>query len=104
MLKTLVCPGPIEGITVVTFTAPWSLRDVEPRMPSAAYLRYLAGGLSESGPWEDRDIADYLSACPGAPGTRRWSNCRSCSPTGPPVTRKAQVGTLGLRTAPMRRG
>ncbi|MFI5861453.1 histone deacetylase [Streptomyces sp. NPDC051546] len=66
--ETLVCPGTVEGIPVLTFTAPWSLRDVEPRPPAAAYLRHLAGGLLESGPWREREIADYLSACPGASG------------------------------------
>nr|WSX52162.1 histone deacetylase [Streptomyces sp. NBC_00974] len=66
--ETLICPGTVEGIPLLTFTAPWTLRDVEPLMPSAAYLRYLAGGLLESGPWEEPDIADYLSACPGAAG------------------------------------
>ncbi|MCJ0875031.1 histone deacetylase [Streptomyces sp. AP-93] len=67
--ETLICPGTFGGIPVLTFTAPWSLRDVEPLMPSAAYLRYLAGGLLESGPWREREIADYLSACPGASGS-----------------------------------
>ncbi|WP_411105868.1 histone deacetylase [Streptomyces sp. cmx-4-9] len=66
--ETLICPGEIEGIPVVTFTAPWSLHDVELLAPSAAYLRYLAGGLLESGPWSEPDIAAYLSACPGAAG------------------------------------
>lgn len=66
--ETLICPGTIEGIPVLTFTAPWTLQDVEVLTPSAAYLRYLAGGLLESGPWEEQDIAEYLSACPGAAG------------------------------------
>ncbi|MFF4103246.1 histone deacetylase [Streptomyces sp. NPDC001903] len=66
--ETLICPGTIEGIPVLTFTAPWTLQDVDVLMPSAAYLRYLAGGLLESGPWEERDIADYLASCPGAAG------------------------------------
>lgn len=66
--ETLICPGTVEGIPVLTFTAPWSLRDVDPLMPSAAYLRYLAGGLLESGPWGEQEIAGYLSACPGAAG------------------------------------
>ncbi|MFI8364515.1 MULTISPECIES: hypothetical protein [unclassified Streptomyces] len=69
--ETLICPGAIEGIPVLTFTAPWAVGDVEVLAPSAAYLRYLASGLLESGPWEEQDIADYLSACPGAAG--RWS-------------------------------
>ncbi|MFK0046770.1 histone deacetylase [Streptomyces sp. NPDC090741] len=67
--ETLICPGTIEGIPVVTFTAPWRLQDVDALMPSAAYLRYLAGGLLESGPWEKQDIANYLAACPGAAGS-----------------------------------
>ncbi|MFJ7267323.1 histone deacetylase [Streptomyces sp. NPDC099050] len=66
--ETLVCPGTVEGIPVLTFTAPWSVGDVEPIVPSAAYLRYLASGLLESGPWAEQEIADYLSACPGAAG------------------------------------
>lgn len=64
--ETLICPGTIEGIPVLTFTAPWSLEDVDVLNPSAAYLRYLAAGLLESGPWEEQDIAEYLAACPGA--------------------------------------
>ncbi|MGW7458757.1 histone deacetylase [Streptomyces sp. NPDC054797] len=72
--ETLICPGTIEGLPVVTFTAPWSLHDVEPLMPSAAYLRHLAAGLLESGPWQAPDIADYLSACPGAAGN--WTSAQ----------------------------
>ncbi|MBT2449872.1 hypothetical protein J7F03_22915 [Streptomyces sp. ISL-43] len=68
--ETLICPGTIESIPLLTFTAPWTLQDIEPLMPSAAYLRYLAGGLLESGPWEEPDIADYLSSRPGAAGNR----------------------------------
>lgn len=66
--ETLICPGAIDGVPVVTFTAPWGLGDVELRPPSVAYLRYLAGGLLESGPWGEQDIAGYLSARPGAAG------------------------------------
>ncbi|MFJ9343499.1 histone deacetylase [Streptomyces sp. NPDC101733] len=72
--ETLICPGAIEGIPVLTFTAPWTLDDVEVRPPSAAYLRHLAGGLLESGPWEEGDIAEYLAACPGAAGV--WTATR----------------------------
>ncbi|MFJ2593289.1 histone deacetylase [Streptomyces erythrochromogenes] len=67
--ETLVCPGTIDSIPVVTFTAPWTLRDVELRTPAAAYLRHLAAGLLDSGPWTREDTAEYLSACPGAAGT-----------------------------------
>ncbi|WP_327284229.1 MULTISPECIES: histone deacetylase [unclassified Streptomyces] len=67
--ETLICPGAIEGVPVLTFTAPWTLRDVDTTVPSAAYLRHLAGGLLESGSWEERHIADYLAASPGAAGS-----------------------------------
>ncbi|MFD8980304.1 histone deacetylase [Streptomyces sp. NPDC059564] len=67
--ETLICPGTIEDIPVLTFTAPWTLHDVELLTPSAAYLRYLAGGLLESGPWQEQDIAEYLASRPGAAGT-----------------------------------
>lgn len=67
--ETLICPGTIEGVPVLTFTAPWTLRDVEVLTPSAPYLRYLAGGLLESGPWQEQDIAEYLASRPGAAGT-----------------------------------
>ncbi|KJY41249.1 histone deacetylase, partial [Streptomyces sp. NRRL S-444] len=66
--ETLICPGTIEDIPVLTFTAPWTLRDVDVLPPTAVYLRYLAGGLLESGPWEEQDIAEYLADCPGAAG------------------------------------
>ncbi|MEV6732706.1 MULTISPECIES: histone deacetylase [unclassified Streptomyces] len=66
--ETLICPGTIEDIPVLTFTAPWTLGEVDVLPPSAVYLRYLAGGLLESGPWEEQDIAEYLAACPGAAG------------------------------------
>ncbi|MFF4322402.1 histone deacetylase [Streptomyces sp. NPDC001568] len=72
--ETLICPGTIEGIPVVTFTAPWTLQDVEVRAPSAAYLRHLAGGLLEAGPWQDHDIAAYLASRPGAADT--WTPAR----------------------------
>jgi hypothetical protein len=66
--ETLVCPGSLEGIPVLTFTAPWSMSDVPLRQPSAPYVQHLAAGLSESGAWGTDDIAEYLAACPGAEG------------------------------------
>lgn len=66
--ETLVCPGELDGIPVLTFTAPWRMDDVTPRRPSAAYLRHLAHGLGESGAWSLDQIATYLAARPGARG------------------------------------
>lgn len=67
--ETLICPGQINGIPVVTFTAPWHLDDVEFQRPAHRYLRYLAMGLRESHSWDVAQIARYLSNCPGALGT-----------------------------------
>lgn len=74
--ETLVCPGTIEGLPVLTFTAPWAVGDVPPAAPSAAYLRCLVGGLLASGTWDAADTARYLSACSGAaaPGHRTGSS------------------------------
>ncbi|MFD3548516.1 histone deacetylase [Streptomyces sp. NPDC058655] len=69
--ETLICPGVLEGVPVLTFTAPWAMDDVEWAAPSAAYVKYLAAGMLETGPWDERSVADYLAQCPGAAG--RWS-------------------------------
>ncbi|MFI2372387.1 histone deacetylase [Streptomyces sp. NPDC018833] len=66
--ETLVCPGTLDGIPVLTFTAPWRVHDVALRRPSAAYVQHLAAGLAESGAWSAGDIAAYLATCPGAAG------------------------------------
>nr|WP_256356059.1 histone deacetylase [Streptomyces sp. PKU-EA00015] len=69
--ETLVCPGTLHGVPVLTITAPWRMADVVLRKPSAAYVRHLAAGLGESGAWCAADIAAYLAACPGAAG--QWT-------------------------------
>ncbi|MFD4247158.1 histone deacetylase [Streptomyces sp. NPDC058525] len=66
--ETLVCAGALEGVPVLTFTAPWVMQEVDWVKPAAAYVRHLAAGLLESGAWTGRSIADYLAACPGATG------------------------------------
>ncbi|AWK09487.1 histone deacetylase [Streptomyces spongiicola] len=66
--ETLVCPGVLDGVPVLTFTAPCSLHDVEWTRPSAAYLRHLAAGLLDADAWPAPEIAAYLAACPGAAG------------------------------------
>ncbi|MFF8844840.1 histone deacetylase [Streptomyces sp. NPDC015127] len=66
--ETLVCPGTLHGIPVITFTAPWRVTDVVLRQPSAPYVQHLAAGLSESGAWGAQEIAAYLATCPGAAG------------------------------------
>ncbi|MFJ8077940.1 histone deacetylase [Streptomyces sp. NPDC096176] len=66
--ETLVCPGTLHGVPVLTVTAAWGMADVTLRKPSAAYVRHVATGLRESGARCAADIAAYLSACPGAAG------------------------------------
>ncbi|CAJ62236.1 MULTISPECIES: hypothetical protein [Frankia] len=69
--ETLVLVGHRGGVPVLTFTAPWSLADVRPTVPSAGYLAMLAGGLREAHGWSPARIAAYLAARPGAAGVWR---------------------------------
>jgi hypothetical protein len=69
--ERLVCVGSMDGIPMITFTAPWGVRDVDVSRPSVAYLRVLAAGLREAHGWRARRIARYLSNRPGAAG--HWS-------------------------------
>ncbi|MEU9162658.1 histone deacetylase [Streptomyces sp. NPDC048424] len=69
--ETLICAGALDGIPVLTFTAPWAMHEVEWVSPAAAYVTHLAAGLLESGAWNARSVADYLARCPGAAG--HWS-------------------------------
>ncbi|MFE4912189.1 histone deacetylase [Streptomyces sp. NPDC056652] len=69
--ETLVCPGAMDGIPVLTFTAPWGVDELEWNKPSASYLRLLGSGLLEAGAWDANTVARYLAACPGAAG--RWT-------------------------------
>jgi hypothetical protein len=69
--ETLVCAGQVDGLPVLTFTAPWGVQDVEWVPPSAAYVRFLASGLLSAGAWDLEAVASYVAACPGAAG--HWS-------------------------------
>ncbi|MER7717408.1 hypothetical protein ABTX99_10725 [Streptomyces flaveolus] len=69
--ETLVCAGQVDGMPVLTFTAPWRMRDVPLVAPSAAYVRFLATGLLSAGVWDIDAVASYVAACPGASG--QWS-------------------------------
>lgn len=66
--ETLICSGALDGVPVLTFTAPWVMQGVDWVTPSAAYMRYLAAGLLESGAWSAPSVAGYLAQCPGAAG------------------------------------
>ncbi|MFF6775763.1 histone deacetylase [Streptomyces sp. NPDC012637] len=63
--ETVVCAGDVDGVPLLTFTAPWAVHEVELRPPSEPYLRQVAAGLRESGAWADEEIAGYLAGCPG---------------------------------------
>jgi hypothetical protein len=69
--ETLVCAGRVDGLPLLTFTAPWRLGDVAPRPPSASYLRCLATGLLAARAWDAETVAAYVAGCSGASG--RWS-------------------------------
>ncbi|QOV42161.1 histone deacetylase [Streptomyces chromofuscus] len=69
--ETLVCAGQVDGLPVLTFTAPWRMDEVRWVRPASAYLRFLSSGLLSTGAWDARAIASYVAACPGASG--HWS-------------------------------
>lgn len=69
--ETLVCAGRLDGLPVLTFTAPWSMGEVTFNPPSAPYARCLAAGLLSAGAWDADTVAAYVADCPGAAG--HWS-------------------------------
>ncbi|MEU4350279.1 histone deacetylase [Streptomyces sp. NPDC023838] len=64
--ETLVCAGQLDGLPLLTFTAPWRMGDVRSTAPSAPYLRHLASGLLEAGAWDADAVAAYVASRPGA--------------------------------------
>ncbi|MFB6893400.1 histone deacetylase [Kitasatospora sp. NPDC056327] len=66
--QTLVSPGTLDGVPVLTMTAPWSLAEAELNAPRVCYLRNLAAGLTDAHGWSPRRAAVYLSTRPGAAG------------------------------------
>ncbi|WP_406057823.1 histone deacetylase [Streptomyces sp. NBC_01077] len=87
--ETLVCPGHIDRVPVLTFTAPWPMPAADGlRRPSAAYLRHLVAGLGDTGAWRPAEVAAYLAARPGAAGHWAPEDIAALNaptvPTGPP--------------------
>lgn len=66
--ETLVRAGTLDGLPVLTFTAPRPFRSraLPPNAPSAAYLRHLGAGLMASHGWDAARAAAYLASRPGA--------------------------------------
>ena len=62
----LVCVGTLEGLPVLTFTAPGSLETVLPEAPSLAYLAHIITGLRETFGLVDPEVVEYLGGAPGA--------------------------------------
>ncbi|TDC61801.1 histone deacetylase [Streptomyces hainanensis] len=69
--ETLLCVAELDGLPVLTFTAPWGSGDVAWRAPSAGYLRQLGAGLIEGRGWTAARAARYLASRPGARG--QWA-------------------------------
>jgi hypothetical protein len=69
--ETLVCAGQMDGVPLLTFTAPWAMTDVAWVAPSPAYVRLLVSGLLAAGAWDRDTVAAYVAACPGA--AEHWS-------------------------------
>lgn len=69
--ETLVCAGQMDGVPVLTFTAPWGMDEVTPVPPSRAYVRVIASGLVEAGAWDADTVAAYVASSRGAAG--HWS-------------------------------
>lgn len=66
--ETLLHVGELDGAPMVTFTAPWRLREVTLTSPSGVYLRMLGQGLREAHGWGAQAAAEYLASLPGARG------------------------------------
>ncbi|MEU7161968.1 histone deacetylase [Streptomyces chrestomyceticus] len=84
--ETLVHPGALDGLPLLTFTAPWGAGEVPRTQPTDAYLAHLSSGLREAGGWDDEQITEYLDRCrlglTVRPGTGRRRR-RSGRGTGP---------------------
>lgn len=66
---TLVCPGELYGLPLLTFTASWRIEEAPLNVPSPAYLGHLAAGLAEAHGWSHERCCAYLTTRPGASGT-----------------------------------
>ena len=62
----LVCVGTLEGLPVLTFTAPESFESVIPEAPSLTYLDHIITGLRETFDLVDPEVVGYLGGAPGA--------------------------------------
>ncbi len=61
----LIALDPVDGIPVVTFTAPSPPETREATPPSPAYLGTIVRGLADAHPLTDREIAERVLLSPG---------------------------------------
>ncbi|WP_275006083.1 histone deacetylase [Promicromonospora iranensis] len=59
--ETLVAVGHLDGLPMLTFTAPHGHADVPHAAPSAAYVAMIGAGLRESHGWSEAEVAAYLA-------------------------------------------
>ncbi|MBB5870781.1 hypothetical protein F4553_004160 [Allocatelliglobosispora scoriae] len=69
--ETMLRVGYLDGLPMLTFTAPWRAADQLPNRPAGVYLRIILTGLMEAHGWSVEEAAGYLSSCSGASG--HWS-------------------------------
>lgn len=71
--ETIVRAGPdLDGVSMLTFTAPWRAHQARWNAPAARYLALLARGLREAHGWSVARTHAYLHRLPGVhrPGLR----------------------------------
>jgi hypothetical protein len=59
--ETLVAVGQLDGLPMLTFTAPHGHADMPHAAPSAAYVAMIRAGLREAHGWSDAEVAAYLA-------------------------------------------
>ncbi|PUB32425.1 hypothetical protein C8K30_101951 [Promicromonospora sp. AC04] len=59
--ETLVAVGRLDGLPMLTFTAPHGHADVAHSAPSAAYVAMIGAGLREAHGWSDAEVTAYLA-------------------------------------------
>lgn len=59
--ETLVAVGRLDGLPMLTFTAPHGYAEAPHAAPSAAYVAMIGAGLREAHGWSDAEVAAYLA-------------------------------------------
>lgn len=75
--ETLVCPGELDGLPMLTFTCPEPLAEATLTRPSPAYLAVLTAGLREAHHWDEETAAGYLGSLSGILGPGHGSSGRT---------------------------